>query len=46
MEDNSHGGKRENAGRKPGSVNKMSMTVKQNVINVFDKIGGEEHMTQ
>jgi len=46
MEDNSHGGKRENAGRKPGSVNKMSMTVKQNVINVFDKIGGEDHMTQ
>ena len=41
-----HGGKREGAGRKPGSVNKLSMTVKQNVINVFDRLGGEDHMVE
>jgi hypothetical protein len=46
MEDHKHGGKREGAGRKPGSVNKLSMTVKQNVINVFDRLGGEDHMVE
>jgi hypothetical protein len=44
MEEAKHGGKREGAGRKPGSVNKLSTTVKQNVINVFDRLGGEDHM--
>lgn len=46
MDDYKHGGKREGAGRKPGSVNKLSMTVKQNVINVFDRLGGEDHMVE
>lgn len=40
------GGRREGSGRKPGVPNKISSTVKQNVINVFDKIGGEEHMVE
>ena len=40
----SHGGKREGSGRKPGTPNKMSATVKQNVISVFDHIGGVDAM--
>ena len=43
-EKSSHGGKREGSGRKPGTPNKLSMTVKQNVISVFDEIGGVDHM--
>lgn len=39
-----HGGRREGSGRKPGVPNKISSTVKQNVINVFDRLGGEDHM--
>ena len=42
----SHGGKRPGSGRKAGVPNKMSMTVKENVIAVFDGIGGIEHMKQ
>lgn len=38
------GGKREGSGRKPGVPNKLSTTVKENVIAVFDAIGGIEHM--
>jgi hypothetical protein len=38
------GGKREGSGRKPGTPNKVSTTVKQNVISVFDEIGGIEAM--
>jgi len=41
----SWGGKREGAGRTKGASNKLSATVKQNVINVFERIGGEDHMT-
>jgi len=41
----SWGGKREGAGRTKGTLNKLSATVKQNVINVFERIGGEDHMT-
>ena len=40
------GGKRENSGRKAGVPNKLSATVKENVIAVFDGIGGVEHMKQ
>jgi hypothetical protein len=40
----SHGGKREGSGRKAGTPNKVSTTVKQNVISVFDEIGGIEAM--
>lgn len=40
-----HGGKRQGAGKKAGSVNKMSMTVKDNVVAVFHGIGGTEKMT-
>ena len=40
------GGKREGSGRKPGVPNKMSATVKQNVIEVFEQLGGIEHMKQ
>lgn len=39
------GGKREGSGRKPGSLNKISRTVKENVIDVFQNLGGVEHMT-
>ena len=38
------GGKREGAGRKPGIPNKLSSSVKDNVIAVFESIGGTEHM--
>ena len=41
----SWGGKREGSGRKPGSSNKVSKQVKDNVLEVFDNIGGIEHMT-
>ena len=40
----SHGGKRDGSGRKAGTPNKISTTVKQNVISVFDEIGGIEAM--
>ena len=40
----SYGGKREGSGRKPGVPNKLSSTVKENVIEVFDRIGGVEQM--
>jgi hypothetical protein len=39
------GGKREGSGRKAGVPNKMSATVKENVISVFEALGGIEHMT-
>ena len=38
------GGKREGSGRKAGVPNKLSSTVKDNVIAVFDAIGGIGHM--
>lgn len=38
------GGKREGAGRKPGVPNKLSATVKENIVDVFDRIGGVESM--
>lgn len=38
------GGKREGAGRKQGVPNKLSSTVKDNIIDVFDRIGGVESM--
>jgi hypothetical protein len=40
------GGRREGSGRKPGSPNKLSATVKQNVIDVFEQLGGVDHMTK
>lgn len=40
------GGKREGSGRKAGVPNKMSATVKENVISVFDALGGIEHMKE
>ena len=40
------GGRREGSGRKPGVPNKLSATVKQNVIEVFEQLGGVEHMKQ
>lgn len=40
----SKGGKREGAGRKAGVPNKISSTVKENVIAVFDELGGIDHM--
>lgn len=42
----SHGGKRPGSGRKPGVPNKISSTVKQNVIEVFQNLGGVDHMTK
>lgn len=38
------GGKREGSGRKAGVPNKLSSTVKDNVIAVFDALGGIDHM--
>ena len=40
------GGRREGSGRKPGVPNKLSSTAKQNVIEVFQNLGGVEHMTK
>ena len=40
------GGRREGSGRKPGVPNKLSSTAKQNVIDVFEQLGGVEHMTK
>ena len=40
------GGKRPGAGRPAGVPNKLSSTVKDNVIAVFDRLGGAEHMVQ
>ena len=40
------GGKREGAGRKKGVPNKLSGSVKQNIVGVFDKIGGREKMAK
>ena len=42
----SHGGKRPGSGRKAGVPNKLSATAKQNVIDVFEQLGGVEHMTK
>lgn len=42
----SHGGKRPGSGRKAGVPNKLSATAKQNVIEVFQNLGGVEHMTK
>jgi hypothetical protein len=39
------GGKREGAGRPLGVPNKLSATVKDNIITVFDDIGGIEQMS-
>jgi len=40
----SHGGKRLGSGRKAGVPNKLSATAKQNVVEVFEQLGGVEHM--
>ena len=42
----SHGGKRLGSGRKAGVPNKLSATAKQNVIDVFEQLGGVDHMTK
>jgi hypothetical protein len=42
----SHGGKRPGSGRKAGVPNKPPATAKQNVIDVFEQLGGVEHMTK
>ena len=39
-----NGGRREGAGRKPGVPNKISSTVKDNVISVFEELGGIGNM--
>lgn len=41
----SKGGKRPGAGRKQGVPNKLSTTVKDNIIEVFEGIGGVTTMT-
>jgi len=33
-------------GRKKGTPNKLSSTVKDNVITVFEKLGGVDHMAE
>lgn len=40
------GGKRENAGRPAGVPNKLSGTVKSNVVQVFEDIGGLAFMAE
>ena len=45
-EKSKRGGKREGAGRPPGVPNKISGTVKENIIDVFNKLGGVDRMTE
>lgn len=45
VEEIKNGGRRPGSGRKPGVPNKLSMTVKENVIEVFNRIGGVEQMS-
>ena len=40
------GGKREGAGRPKGVPNKMSRNVKENIVDVFEAMGGIEKMTE
>lgn len=42
----SWGGKREGSGRKPGTPNKITRKTKEDVLEVFDNLGGVAHMTQ
>ena len=41
-----HGGKRSGAGRKEGSQNKFSLSIKESVLDTFKALGGVEHMTE
>jgi UV DNA damage repair endonuclease len=38
------GGKRDGAGRKQGSLNRYTNTVKDSVLEAFEKLGGVKHM--
>ncbi len=40
------GGKTKGAGRKKGVPNQLSGSVKQNIVGVFDKIGGRDKMAK
>lgn len=42
----SRGGKREGAGRKKGSQNRITSVIKEAVLDTFEKLGGVEHMTK
>lgn len=42
---NSKGGARPGAGRKQGVPNRLSATVKDNIIEVFEGVGGVDAMT-
>ena len=44
VEEVKNGGRRPGSGRKPGVPNKLSSTVKENVIEVFNRMGGVEQM--
>lgn len=39
------GGKRDGAGRKKGSLNKYTSTIKDAVLETFEKLGGVKYMT-
>lgn len=41
-----HGGKRNGAGRKPGVPNKITLSVKEAVLETFQNLGGVKHMTK
>ena len=41
-----HGGSRVGAGRPKGVPNKVSRQVKENIISVFEELGGREAMTE
>lgn len=42
---NKRGGKREGSGRKPGTPNKMTASVKDAISKVAENLGGTERMT-
>ena len=43
---NGWGGRRDGAGRKRGSKNKITAEIRDNVVDVFEKLGGIEHMKE
>ena len=40
------GGKRDGSGRKPGTPNKVTKSVKENIIDVFERLGSGDAMLE
>lgn len=46
QEKSTHGGWRAGAGRPKGSTNNLSRQVKENIVDVFEMLGGKDAMAQ